>query len=295
MTEEPWPRPGAWSPLSEESLRKRHRDAGSQRDGREGEIRNRPLTQNRNRSQFLRIAQRTLFAIRAIQTQVEAAPKGQTDGVGNEGEETGENRRSRAWCRATLGTPCSTAEPKRSASRGFSEKPQEQGTVRVNIAVDWTRQSHQVRRPPITSAVTTLTDSYHVEFGHARLTAKTALFDADPMKPRRTGYITIRFDLEATRPMRGCRSRPVHPTAHVSAAGSCRLQGELECDQIGVLALGRILQMGCGLSMGRPAARETVCHMVAAVLQEAGHRVGLFTAPLGGFSRAHPCQWRLHS
>ena len=48
--------------------------------------------------------------------------------------------------------------------------------------------------PDYQSLVTTLTDSYHVNL--AMRAAKTALFDADPMKPRRTGYITIRFDLE---------------------------------------------------------------------------------------------------
>ena len=75
----------------------------------------------------------------------------------------------------------------------LSERPNEQGTVRVNIVVDGTGKVIQAS-PDYQSLVTTLTDSYHVNL--AMRAAKTALFDADPMKPRRTGYITIRFDLE---------------------------------------------------------------------------------------------------
>ena len=75
----------------------------------------------------------------------------------------------------------------------LSERPNEQGTVRVNIVVDGTGKVIQAS-PDYQSLVTTLTDSYHVNL--AMRAAKTALFDADSMKPRRTGYITIRFDLE---------------------------------------------------------------------------------------------------
>ena len=75
----------------------------------------------------------------------------------------------------------------------LTERPQEQGTVRVNIVVDGSGKVIQAS-PNYESAVTTLTDSYHVNL--AMRAAKTAQFTADPTKPRRTGYITIRFDLE---------------------------------------------------------------------------------------------------
>ena len=117
--------------------------------------------------------------------------QGQTDGVGNEGEEAGKidgrGVVSGDFGDAMLNGGTMIGEPR------LSEKPQEQGTVRVNIVVDGRGKVIQAS-PDYTSAVTTLTDSYHVNL--AMRAAKTALFDADPMKPRRTGYITIRFDLE---------------------------------------------------------------------------------------------------
>lgn len=117
--------------------------------------------------------------------------QGQTEGTGNEGEETGriDGRGvvSGDFGDAMLNGGTMIGEPK------LSETPEEQGTVRVNIVVDGSGRVIQAS-PDYQSVVTTLTDSYHVNL--AMRAAKTALFDADPMKPRRTGYITIRFDLE---------------------------------------------------------------------------------------------------
>jgi outer membrane biosynthesis protein TonB len=117
--------------------------------------------------------------------------QGSTSGTGNEGEETGKidgrGLVSGDFGDAMLNGGTMIGEPR------LSEKPQEQGTVRVNIVVDGSGKVIQAS-PNYQSAVTTLTDSYHVNL--AMRAAKTALFDADPTKPRRTGYITIRFDLE---------------------------------------------------------------------------------------------------
>ena len=117
--------------------------------------------------------------------------QGETKGTGNQGEETGKidgrGVVSGDFGDAMLNGGTMIGEPR------LSERPNEQGTVRVNIVVDGTGKVIQAS-PDYQSLVTTLTDSYHVNL--AMRAAKTALFDADPMKPRRTGYITIRFDLE---------------------------------------------------------------------------------------------------
>ena len=117
--------------------------------------------------------------------------QGSTEGTGNEGEEAGKidgrGVVSGDFGDAMLNGGTMIGEPR------LAEKPQEQGTVRVNIVVDAAGKVIQAS-PDYQSAVTTLTDSYHVNL--AMRAAKTALFDSDPMKPRRSGYITIRFDLE---------------------------------------------------------------------------------------------------
>ena len=118
--------------------------------------------------------------------------QGSTEGTGNEGEEAGkiDGRgvvSAGDFGEAMLDGGTMIGEPK------LTERPNEQGAVRINIVVDG---SGKVIRAIANyeSTVTTLTDSYHVNL--AILAAKTALFTADPMKPRRSGYITIRFDLE---------------------------------------------------------------------------------------------------
>ena len=117
--------------------------------------------------------------------------QGSTQGKGNEGEEAGKidgrGVVSGDFGDAMLNGGTIIGEPK------LTERPQEQGTVRVNIVVDGSGKVIQAS-PNYQSAVTTLTDSYHVNL--AMRAAKTAQFTADPTKPRRTGYITIRFDLE---------------------------------------------------------------------------------------------------
>ena len=65
--------------------------------------------------------------------------------------------------------------------------------MRVNIVVDGTGKVI-LASADYQSALTTIRDSRHVKL--AIRAAETARFDGDPTNPRRTGYITIRFDLE---------------------------------------------------------------------------------------------------
>ena len=75
----------------------------------------------------------------------------------------------------------------------LDEKPRQEGSVRINIVVDASGSVIQAV-PDYQSALTTIRDSHHVQL--AMRAAKTAKFDSDATKPRRSGYITIRFDLE---------------------------------------------------------------------------------------------------
>ena len=75
----------------------------------------------------------------------------------------------------------------------LDEKPRQEGSVRINIVVDASGSVIQAV-PDYQSALTTIRDSHHVQL--ALRAAKTAKFDSDATKPRRSGYITIRFDLE---------------------------------------------------------------------------------------------------
>ena len=116
--------------------------------------------------------------------------QGSTQGTGNEGEEAGKidgrGVVSGEFGDAMLNGGIMIGEPK------LTERPQKQGTVRVNIVVDGSGKVIEANTD--FTAVTTLTDSYHIEL--AKRAAKTAQFTADPTNPRRRGYITIRFDLE---------------------------------------------------------------------------------------------------
>jgi len=74
----------------------------------------------------------------------------------------------------------------------LKEKPTKEGKIRVIIIVDASGK--------VTSAnwdrgvISTLWDSEHIRL--AEEAAKSATFNTDPNRPRRSGYITIRFELE---------------------------------------------------------------------------------------------------
>ena len=116
--------------------------------------------------------------------------QGSTQGTGNEGEEAGKidgrGVVSGDFGDAMLNGGIMIGEPK------LTERPKKQGTVRVNIVVD--SSGKVIKTNTDFTEVTTLTDSFHIEL--AKRAAKTAQFTADPTNPRRTGYITITFDLE---------------------------------------------------------------------------------------------------
>lgn len=117
--------------------------------------------------------------------------QGESDGVGNEGEETGKidgkGVVSGDFGEAMLNGGTMIGEPQ------LDEKPTQDGSVRVNIVVDGTGKVI-LASADYQSALTTIRDSRHVKL--AIRAAETARFDGDPTNPRRTGYITIRFDLE---------------------------------------------------------------------------------------------------
>lgn len=73
----------------------------------------------------------------------------------------------------------------------LSEKPKREGDVRMNIVVDG---SGKVISAEYDAKHSTFADSEHIRL--ARIAAMTATFTSDPTRPRRTGFITIRFELE---------------------------------------------------------------------------------------------------
>ena len=75
----------------------------------------------------------------------------------------------------------------------LDEQPKEEGSVRIKIVVDAFGNVTSAIAV-YQSALTTLTDSKHIEL--AKRAAQTAKFEPNSLHPRRTGYITIRFDLE---------------------------------------------------------------------------------------------------
>ena len=116
--------------------------------------------------------------------------QGSQQGTGNEGEETGQidgrGVVSGDWGDAVLNGGTMLGKPK------LSEDPRVEGVVRVNIVVDGSGKVIQARWDGGTHS--TVTDSYHIQL--AERAARSATFSADQTKPRRNGYITIRFDLE---------------------------------------------------------------------------------------------------
>lgn len=73
----------------------------------------------------------------------------------------------------------------------LEEKPTKEGLVNVKITVDKSGKVTNAAYDPIKS---TLTDSYHKEL--AIKAARDAKFTTSATKPLRTGFITIRFELE---------------------------------------------------------------------------------------------------
>lgn len=73
----------------------------------------------------------------------------------------------------------------------LSEKPKREGDLRMNIVVD---SSGKVISAEYDAKHATFADSEHIRL--AQIAAKTATFTSDPTRPRRTGFITIRFELE---------------------------------------------------------------------------------------------------
>ena len=132
-----------------------------------------------------------LFRNPGAQSAGGGGSQGETTGVGNEGDEAGkiEGRGlvSGDFGDAMLRGGTMIGEPK------LDEKPRQEGSVRINIVVDASGSVIQAV-PDYQSALTTIRDSHHVQL--ALRAAKTAKFDSDATKPRRSGYITIRFDLE---------------------------------------------------------------------------------------------------
>ncbi|MDA0904462.1 MAG: energy transducer TonB [Bacteroidetes bacterium] len=116
--------------------------------------------------------------------------QGSSEGTGNEGQETGQidgrGVVSGDWGDAHLNGGTMLGKPV------LTERPRLEGVVRINIVVDGSGKVVSVRFDG--GANSTVTDSYHIEL--AKKAAQSATFTADPTKPRRTGYITIRFDLE---------------------------------------------------------------------------------------------------
>ena len=132
-----------------------------------------------------------LFRNPGAQSAGGGGSQGVASGVGNEGDEAGkiEGRGlvSGDFGDAMLRGGTMIGEPK------LDEKPRQEGSVRINIVVDASGSVIQAV-PDYQSALTTIRDSHHVQL--AMRAAKTAKFDSDATKPRRSGYITIRFDLE---------------------------------------------------------------------------------------------------
>ena len=132
-----------------------------------------------------------LFRNPGAQSAGGGGSQGETSGVGNEGDEAGkiEGRGlvSGDFGDAMLRGGTMIGEPK------LDEKPRQEGSVQINIVVDASGSVIQAA-PDYQSALTTIRDSHHVQL--AMRAAKTAKFDSDATKPRRSGYITIRFDLE---------------------------------------------------------------------------------------------------
>lgn len=73
----------------------------------------------------------------------------------------------------------------------LTEKPKREGDVRMNIVVD---SSGKVISAEYNAKHSTFADSEHIRL--AKIAAMTATFTSDPTRPRRTGFITIRFELE---------------------------------------------------------------------------------------------------
>ena len=116
--------------------------------------------------------------------------QGSNEGTGNEGEETGriegKGLVSGDFGDAMLNGGTMIGEPK------LTERPTISGLVRINIVVDASGTVIQARYDGGDNS--TIADSYHIRL--AERAAKSAKFSADPTRPRRTGFITIRFDLE---------------------------------------------------------------------------------------------------
>ena len=74
----------------------------------------------------------------------------------------------------------------------LKEKPKREGKIRMNIVVD---ASGKVISAKYDGGIDSdLADSEHIRL--AEEAAKSATFNADPNRPRRSGFITIRFELE---------------------------------------------------------------------------------------------------
>jgi hypothetical protein len=115
--------------------------------------------------------------------------QGDSEGVGNQGDEDGRIDGSGVvsgdFGAASLNGGSLVNAPK------LTEKPEREGDIRMKIVVD---SNGKVISAVYDAVNSTFADSEHIRL--AKIAAMTATFTSNTSKPRRTGYITIRFELE---------------------------------------------------------------------------------------------------
>ncbi|PCJ80658.1 MAG: hypothetical protein COA49_07440 [Bacteroidetes bacterium] len=116
--------------------------------------------------------------------------QGNTDGVGNQGDEEGKIDGS-GVVSGDFGNASLNGGSLVNAPR-LKEKPQQEGEIRIKIVVD---SNGKVISAKFDGGLhSTFSDSEHIRL--AREAALSATFTQNASLPRRSGYITIRFELE---------------------------------------------------------------------------------------------------
>jgi hypothetical protein len=115
--------------------------------------------------------------------------QGDSEGVGNQGDEDGKIEGS-GVVSGDFGAASLIGGSLVNAPR-LSEKPEREGDIRMKIVVDSSGKVISAVYDPVHS---TFADSEHIRL--ARIAAMTASFTSNASKPRRSGFITIRFELE---------------------------------------------------------------------------------------------------
>lgn len=115
--------------------------------------------------------------------------QGDSEGVGNQGDEDGKIDGS-GVVSGDFGAASLDGGSLVSAPR-LSKKPEREGDIRMKIIVDSNGKVISAVYDPVNS---TFADSEHIRL--ARIASLTATFTSNASKPRRSGFITIRFELE---------------------------------------------------------------------------------------------------